>query len=74
MTTSGHDATIVRATIDLGRSLGLGVVAEGVEDAEVLTSLERLGCGAAQGYFMCRPVPADELDTWLEQALTHTRP
>ena len=44
MATSEEDAVIVRSTIDLGRNLGLGVVAEGVEDPEVLEELRRLGC------------------------------
>jgi diguanylate cyclase (GGDEF)-like protein len=55
------DATIVRSTIDLGRSLGLEVVAEGVESLEVWSSLRALGCSLAQGYLIGRPVPADEI-------------
>ena len=65
MATSEEDAVIVRSTIDLGRNLGLGVVAEGVEDVEVLEALRELGCDVAQGYLMSRPIPADELTTWL---------
>ena len=65
MTTSEEDAVIVRTTIDLGRNLGLEVVAEGVEDPDVFRSLEELGCDVAQGYLMSRPVPADELSEWL---------
>jgi diguanylate cyclase len=61
------DATIVRSTIDLGRNLGLDVVAEGVESAEVWERLRTLGCTAAQGYYLSRPVPASELQAWLEQ-------
>jgi len=66
MTNSADDAVIVRSTIDLGRNLGLEVVAEGVEDEHVWASLERLGCDVAQGYFMSRPVPAEELTAWLQ--------
>ena len=66
MTSSKDDAVIVRSTIDLGRNLGLDVVAEGVEDAEVWACLERLGCDVAQGYYMSRPIPAGELTSWLE--------
>jgi diguanylate cyclase (GGDEF)-like protein len=58
-------AVIVRSTIDLGRNLGLDVVAEGVENAAVWDELERLGCDVAQGYYLTRPVPADELEAWL---------
>jgi diguanylate cyclase len=59
------DATIVRSTIDLGRNLGLDVVAEGVESEEVWNRLKALGCTAAQGYYLSRAVPASELRTWL---------
>ena len=65
MTTSEEDAVIVRTTIDLGRNLGLEVVAEGVEDPDVFRALAELGCDVAQGYLMSRPVPADELGEWL---------
>jgi diguanylate cyclase (GGDEF)-like protein/PAS domain S-box-containing protein len=67
MATSEEDAVIVRSTIDLGRNLGLGVVAEGVEDPEVLQRLCELGCDVAQGYLMSRPIPADELTAWLRE-------
>jgi diguanylate cyclase (GGDEF)-like protein len=59
------DAVIVRSTIDLGRNLGLSVVAEGVESEQVWSELRRLGCTSAQGYYLTRPVPADELQAWL---------
>jgi diguanylate cyclase (GGDEF)-like protein/PAS domain S-box-containing protein len=59
------DATIVRSTIDLGRNLGLDVVAEGVESKQVWERLKALGCTAAQGYYLSRAVPAAELQTWL---------
>jgi EAL domain-containing protein (putative c-di-GMP-specific phosphodiesterase class I) len=59
------DAVIVRSTIDLGRNLGLRVVAEGVETQEAWQQLEDLGCDVAQGYFLSRPVPADQLEEWL---------
>jgi diguanylate cyclase (GGDEF)-like protein/PAS domain S-box-containing protein len=59
------NATIVRSTIDLGRNLGLDVVAEGVENAEVWEQLRALGCTAAQGYYLSRPLPAADLSAWL---------
>ena len=59
------DATIVRSTIDLGRNLGLDVVAEGVESKQVWDRLRALGCTTAQGYYLSRPVPAPELVAWL---------
>jgi EAL domain-containing protein (putative c-di-GMP-specific phosphodiesterase class I) len=61
------DATIVRSTIDLGRNLGLEVVAEGVETGPIWDRLTALGCTVAQGYFLSRPLPADELAPWLER-------
>ena len=56
-----NDAVIVRSTIALARSLGLNVVAEGVEDQLTWDELERLRCHAAQGYYLSRPVPAADL-------------
>ena len=66
MSSSKDDAIIVRSTIELGRNLGLKVVAEGVEDARTWTWLRELGCDIAQGYHVSRPVPPDELTAWLE--------
>jgi diguanylate cyclase (GGDEF)-like protein len=63
-----NDAVIVRSTIDLGRNLGLRVVAEGVETAEAWRRLAALGCDIAQGYYLSRPVPAGELAAWLRAA------
>jgi diguanylate cyclase (GGDEF)-like protein len=59
------DAFIVRSTIDLGRNLGLNVVAEGVETEAVWEELGELGCDYAQGWFLGRPMPAAELAEWL---------
>ena len=59
------DAVIVRSTIDLGRNLGLRVVAEGVETAEVYRRLITLGCDFAQGYFRSHPMPAHEVPRWI---------
>jgi EAL domain-containing protein (putative c-di-GMP-specific phosphodiesterase class I) len=63
-----RDRTIVRSTIDLGHSLGLVVVAEGVEDADTLALLATLGCDVAQGYFLARPMTAPGLTHWLDKA------
>jgi diguanylate cyclase (GGDEF)-like protein len=69
---SGHSAddhgegVIVRSTIDLGRSLGMSVVAEGVEDDEVWQLLTRLGCDLIQGYVLTPPLMAPAFDAWLE--------
>ncbi len=56
---------IVRSTIDLARNLELGIVAEGIESAEVAEYLARLGCEIGQGYHFARPLPAEELSAQL---------
>jgi diguanylate cyclase (GGDEF)-like protein len=66
MTSDQDDAVIVRSTIDLARNLGLRVVAEGVEDRSTWETLSSLGCDAAQGYYLGRPMPVLQLDRWLE--------
>ena len=55
------DAPVARAAVALGKSLGLIVVAEGVEDDAQLTYLRRLGCDAVQGFLLARPQQADTL-------------
>ena len=62
-----NDAVIVRSTIDLGRNLGLQVVAEGVETEQAWDELSQLGCNMAQGYYLSRPVPAAELTQWMRR-------
>jgi EAL domain-containing protein (putative c-di-GMP-specific phosphodiesterase class I) len=61
----GEDVAIVRAIIDLGRHLGLEVVAEGVEDEETSRLLTTLGCDIVQGWHIARPMPTGELVPWL---------
>lgn len=65
-TNDDDDAAIVRATIDLAHNLRKKVVAEGVETQTVWNVLDMLGCDAAQGYFMARPMPAAKLCRWLK--------
>lgn len=60
--------TIVRSTIGMGHSLGLRIVAEGVEDAAGLQALRDEGCDQVQGYFVSRPLPAMELERWLAES------
>jgi diguanylate cyclase (GGDEF)-like protein/PAS domain S-box-containing protein len=59
------DAAIVRATIFLAHNLGLKVIAEGVENEEVLKALAMQGCDIAQGFHIGRPLSADDLGEWL---------
>jgi EAL domain-containing protein (putative c-di-GMP-specific phosphodiesterase class I) len=61
LATVDEDAIIVRSTIDLAHSLDLAVVAEGVESEDGLRVLEEYECDQAQGYFLGRPVAAEEL-------------
>ena len=59
------DEAIVRSTIELARNLGRTVTAEGVEDKATLQRLASLGCHAAQGYYLARPLPAADCGLWL---------
>lgn len=68
-----HDATdeaIVRASVSLGHALGMEIVAEGVEDADVMDAAERLGCDHVQGYHVARPMSVDALANWLSERST----
>ncbi|MEW6501801.1 MAG: EAL domain-containing protein [Thermodesulfobacteriota bacterium] len=60
-----NDEVIVRAIIDLANNLGLEVIAEGVESAESMARLQALNCDLAQGYHICKPMPAKEFEEWL---------
>ncbi|MDO0925603.1 bifunctional diguanylate cyclase/phosphodiesterase [Streptomyces sp. TG1A-8] len=60
-----EDAEIVRCTIDLAHSLGLLVVAEGVEDDETWERLRDLGCDAVQGWLVAAAMPPQEMTAWL---------
>jgi len=62
------DATIVRAIIQLGKSLGMQVIAEGVETAEQEAYIIAQGCHEGQGYHYSKPLPARELTAFLRQA------
>jgi EAL domain-containing protein (putative c-di-GMP-specific phosphodiesterase class I) len=56
------NAALPRAITDLAHTLGLDVVAEGIETAEQWTELRRLGCRYGQGFHFARPMPADRID------------
>ena len=68
MSRNTADEAIVRSTIELARSLGRTVTAEGVEDEATLGHLGSLGCDAAQGFLLARPLPARHCETWLAAA------
>jgi diguanylate cyclase (GGDEF)-like protein len=57
--------TIVRSTIEMGQALGLAIVAEGIESAAEVAVLRELGCDHVQGYHVCRPLFAPDLELWL---------
>jgi EAL domain-containing protein (putative c-di-GMP-specific phosphodiesterase class I) len=62
-------AAIIRHTVALAHDLGLTLVAEGVEDAGTQAALAALGCDAAQGYGIARPMPVEAFLRWLETAV-----
>jgi EAL domain-containing protein (putative c-di-GMP-specific phosphodiesterase class I) len=67
MVDDARAAALVASTIGLAHSLGLRMVAEGVETDVAYAELKRLGCDQAQGYHVSRAVPAVELDYWLSK-------
>jgi predicted signal transduction protein with EAL and GGDEF domain len=69
-----NDAVIVRSTVELAHNLGLKVVAEGVEDRATAECLRGMGCDEIQGYYLSRPVPADEIIVWLEERRLSRQP
>ena len=66
---TSRDALLVKSTIDLAHSLGLKVVAEGVETATALALLRGMGCDIAQGYFIGKPVALVDLIEKLDEAV-----
>ena len=62
--TSPRDLAIVKAAADLGHSLGLQVVAEGIEDTTTAGLMVASGCDLLQGYLILKPAPAEELISW----------
>lgn len=66
MLNNPQDQHIVKIIIEIAHLFKLQVVAEGVEDQATLAHLKTLGCDYAQGYFIARPLPAEEFEQWLE--------
>ena len=62
---NNKDQAITEAIIGLGHKLGLSVLAEGIEDAEVWARLRSLGCDEGQGYHLARPMPSTDLLRWI---------
>lgn len=61
-----NDAAIVRTSVDLAHNLGLKVIAEGVESQDVMQLLGEQGCDSAQGYYITRPLSAEDFVRWVE--------
>ncbi|MFL0796459.1 MAG: EAL domain-containing protein [Cellvibrionaceae bacterium] len=68
-----HNAVIVRSTIQLAHNLGLKVVAEGVEEEQLLNVLKNMGCDEAQGYFIARPMDALTVRQWINESQWQVR-
>lgn len=66
MTSNSDDAEIAQAIINLGHTLGLEIVSEGVETPEQLNLLKRQGCDVIQGYYVGKPMPADMIPDYLK--------
>jgi EAL domain-containing protein (putative c-di-GMP-specific phosphodiesterase class I) len=65
ITGSARGSSIADMVIQLGRNLGLSIIAEGVEDTRQAQILRELGCTLAQGFLFARPLPPQELLAWL---------
>ncbi|MGA4634734.1 putative bifunctional diguanylate cyclase/phosphodiesterase [Pseudomonas solani] len=64
--TEERDQRVVGAVIQLARQLGYRVVAEGVETEELYRLMQWWGCDEVQGYYVARPMPADQLESWMQ--------
>ncbi len=62
--TDSNDRAIVETTLQLARNLSLEVVAEGIENQAQFERLREMGCASGQGYWIAKPMPAEELRTW----------
>ncbi|MFU1517705.1 EAL domain-containing protein [Vreelandella alkaliphila] len=60
---------ITLSVVDLGKQLGMTVVAEGIENAAQQTLLVEAGCPAGQGYYISRPLTAQAFNRWMKEAL-----
>jgi len=67
---SGEEGiSIVRPMVDLGHTMGLNVVAAGVEDRGTLDGVRALGCDSAQGFYLCAPILAADLTIWMQRSV-----
>lgn len=68
MASDKKDESIVKAAVDLAHNLDLKIVAEGVEDEKTLDMLSEMGCDYAQGYYLAKPMPSEELLVWMKDS------
>jgi diguanylate cyclase (GGDEF)-like protein/PAS domain S-box-containing protein len=61
-------APVVQAVIDMGHAMGLRVIAEGVSAEHLAAQVSAMGCDVGQGFYWCRPMPADEFRAWWRKA------
>jgi diguanylate cyclase (GGDEF)-like protein len=73
MATDASSAAIVSSTVDLAHALGLRVVAEGIEDEATWTRLRTVGCDAAQGYYLAKPLAPGELEAQIDAIAERSR-
>ena len=66
--TNPSETALVAAILSMAEALGLSVTAEGIEDQAQLTALEEMGCQQGQGFYLDRPMPADEMNQLLKQS------
>jgi EAL domain-containing protein (putative c-di-GMP-specific phosphodiesterase class I) len=64
---SERSVHIIKAALELARSIGLSTIAEGIEDAGIGSQLAALGCSHAQGYYFGKPMPKQQMGAWLAQ-------
>lgn len=69
MASNEDDAAIVASTVQLAHSLGLQVVAEGIESEDVIRRLQDAGCDQGQGYFLCPPLTAEQVTVYLHRQM-----
>jgi EAL domain-containing protein (putative c-di-GMP-specific phosphodiesterase class I) len=61
-------APVVQAVIDMGHAMGLRVIAEGVSAEHLAAKVAAMGCDVGQGFYWCRPMPAEEFSAWWREA------
>ena len=72
--TSHHHRVLIKATVQVAESLGMGTVAEGIETEAQAAAVRELGCDKGQGYLFSKPLPADKVAAWLVAGGTRGEP